>query len=112
MGLLRVISAQVDQMRVMRGLTAACRGAIIGAILALSIVPLQAGVGASRQQAQAQGNHATAPCCVQPSQVQPYTAEFKITRVQTLANRPDLLERAALSDEDRRLLEDLRREGR
>jgi len=86
MGLLRVISAQVDQMRVMRGLTAACRGAIIGAILALSIVPLQAGVGASRQQAQAQGNHATAPCCVQPSQVQPYTAEFKITRVQTLAD--------------------------
>ena len=31
---------------------------------------------------------------------------------KTLANRPDLLERAALSDEDRRLLEAIRREGR
>jgi len=31
---------------------------------------------------------------------------------KTLANRPDLLDRAALSDEDRRLLEDLRRERR
>jgi tRNA (guanine37-N1)-methyltransferase len=31
---------------------------------------------------------------------------------KTLANRPDLLERASLSDEDRKLLESIRQEDR
>lgn len=70
MGLLRVNSAMVDHRRVMQ-----LRGSqILAAMVVLgSALPVCT---------QTSGNRATAPCNV----LQPYTAEFKMTRVQTLAD--------------------------